>query len=101
MCIEICQSERFSPVLLVEVHKHRLFELGHAVVDGDGVVGAVETMKEGLDVRFLDMADVGGGLARFLTSDECSVGNEPECINDDLALDGLDGIYDDSDSTGI
>ena len=98
MGIEVRQSEWLSPVAFVEVHEHRLLEFGHAVVDGNGVVSTVEAMKECLDIRFLDMSNVGGGLAGFLPSDDCVVRDEAECVNDDLSLDTLNWINDIGDS---
>lgn len=56
-------------------------------------------MDKGLNRRFVEMTQVGCGLARFLAHDNSLWCDESECVNDDFTLDGLDGIDHDSDGT--
>ena len=46
------------------------------------------------------MSDVGCGLPGFLSEHEGLRVDEAESVDDDLALDGLDGVDDHSDSAG-
>jgi hypothetical protein len=46
------------------------------------------------------MADVGGGLAGLVTHHESLGVNEAESIDDDFALDGLNGVNDNGDGAG-
>jgi len=45
---EVLEGEAGGPGLLVEVQQHLLLKLVLAVVDGDGVVVAVQSMNQGL-----------------------------------------------------
>ena len=99
--LEPVDGQPRGPVALVEVHEHLLLELVLAVVDDDGVVVPVESMNQGLDGRFVQMSDVAGRLAGFLAEHHELGVDEAEAIDDDLALDGLDGIDDEGDGAGI
>ncbi len=46
------------------------------------------------------MTDVGGGLAWLVTHHESLGVDEAEGIDDDFALDGLDGVNDNGDCAG-
>ena len=46
------------------------------------------------------MSDVGCGLPGFLSEHECLRVDEAESVDDDLALDRLNGVDDHSDSAG-
>lgn len=83
----------------MEVHQHVLLEGRLAVVDADGVVVSVETMDQGLNRGLVEVAQVGCTLARLLTKHEGLRVDQAEGINDDLSLDGLDGIDDDGDGS--
>ena len=48
MLAEVLEGEARGPGLLVEVQQHLLLKLVLAVVDGDGVVVAVQSMNQGL-----------------------------------------------------
>ena len=48
MLAEVLEGEAGGPGLLVEVQQHLLLKLVLAVVDGDGVVVAVQSMNQGL-----------------------------------------------------
>ena len=54
-------------------------------------------MDEGLNGRFVEVAQVGGGLARLLPEHEGLWVDEAEGIDDDFAFDGLDGVDDNGD----
>lgn len=54
-------------------------------------------MYEGLYTRFIQMPQVGRGLPGFLAQHEGLRVDEAEGVDDDFALDGLDGVDDDGD----
>ena len=54
-------------------------------------------MNKRLDGGFVQVAEVRGGLARFLAQHERLRVDEAEGVDDDFALDGLDGVDDDGD----
>ena len=83
----------------MQIHEHVLFQSGLAVGDCDAVVVAIQSVNERLYGRFVQVAEIAGCLARFLTHHECLWVDEAEGIYDNFALDGLDGINDDSDGT--
>lgn len=83
----------------MEVHQHVLLEGRLAVVDADGVVVSVEAVDQGLDGGLVEVAQVGCALARLLAKHEGLRVDQAEGIDDDLALDGLDGIDDDGDGS--
>ena len=58
---------------------------------------AVEAVDEGLDGGFVEVAEVGGRLARLLAHHQHLRVDEAEGVDDDFALDGLDGVDDDGD----
>lgn len=86
--------------MLVQVHQHVLLETGLAVVDGNAVVVAVEAVDEGLNGRLVQMTQVGCCLAGLLAHDDGLWLDKTEGINDDLALDGLDGVDDHGNGAG-
>mmetsp|Transcript_120 Transcript_120/g.157 ORF Transcript_120/g.157 Transcript_120/m.157 type:complete len:260 (+) Transcript_120:259-1038(+) len=90
-----------GPIPFVEVHEHLFFKFIFAVVDDDGVVVAVESMNECLDGWFVDMSHVAGGLPGFLSKHHELWIDEPETVDDDLSLDGLYGIDDERDGSGV
>mmetsp|Transcript_32039 Transcript_32039/g.83041 ORF Transcript_32039/g.83041 Transcript_32039/m.83041 type:complete len:146 (+) Transcript_32039:402-839(+) len=47
------------------------------------------------------MPDIGGTLTRFLSHHECLWINEAKAVNDDFALDGLNGIHDERHAAGV
>jgi len=81
----------------VQVHEHVFLEMGFLVIDSYAIVVAVEAMDEGLNGGFVEVAEVGGGLPRFLAEHQELRGDEPKCVDDDFAFDGLDGVDDDCD----
>lgn len=81
----------------MQVHEHRFFEGSLAVANADAVVVAVQAVDEGLNGRFVQVAQVGGGLAGFLPKHEGLRVDEAEGIDDDFAFDGLNGVDDDGD----
>lgn len=98
--VEVVHLQRLCPDVLVQIHEHVLLERRLAVVDADRVVVAVEAVDEGLDGGLVEVADVGGGLAGLVAHHEGLRVDEAEGIDDDLALDGLDGVDDDGDGAG-
>lgn len=97
---EVGHLEGISPGLLVKTHQHALLEGGLAVADADAVVVTVEAVDESLDRWLVEVAQVGGGLAGLLSEHEGLWVDEAEGIDDDLALDGLDGVDDHGDGAG-
>jgi hypothetical protein len=61
-----------------------LFELMSAVVDGDGVVVAVETVNQRLNRRFVQMTQVRGGLSRLLVQRDRLRVDRSERVNHNL-----------------
>lgn len=61
---------------------------------------AVEAVYQGLDGGLIEVAEVRGCLAGFLAEHEGLRVDEAERIDDDFALNGLDGVDDDGDGTG-
>ena len=57
-------------------------------------------MDEGLNRGFVEVADVGGGLTGFVAHHQGLWVDEAEGVDDDLALDGLDGVDDDGNGAG-
>ena len=57
-------------------------------------------MDQGLDTGCVEVAEVGGGLSRFLPEHEGLRVDEAEGVDDDFAFDGLDGVDDDGDGAG-
>lgn len=55
----------------------------------------IQPMNQRLNTRFVDMPNVGRRLAGFLAKDDAVRVDESECVDDDFALDGLDGVDDD------
>lgn len=78
--------------MLVQIHQHILLQRRLAVVDANGVVVAVEAVDEGLDRGLVQMADIGGGLAGFVAHHEGLWVYQAEGVDDDFALDRLDGV---------
>lgn len=99
--LKIGDGERVHPLFLVQVEEHFLLEFVLLVGDGDGVVLTVEAVDERLDGGLVEVADVGGGLARLLPQHVGLREDEAEGVDDDLALDGLDGVDDDGDGARV
>lgn len=95
---EVGHLKRVGPGLLVEAHQHALVDSGLGVADADAVVVTVETVDESLNGGLVEVAQVGSGLAGLLSEHEGLWVDEAEGVDDDLALDGLDGVDDDGDS---
>jgi len=93
--VEISEFEGLGPVLLMQVHKHRLLDFRLPVVDSDRVIMTVQTMDQCLNGGFLDMTNIRGGLSRFDAHYNGRSGNSPEGVDDHLALDRLYGIDND------
>ncbi len=81
--------------MLVKVHEHVLLQGGLSIIDANRVVVSVEAVDEGLYRRLVEMTQVGRALPRLLTKHQRLWVDEPEGIDDDLALHGLDRIHDD------
>ena len=62
---------------------------------------SVETVDKGLNRGFVQVTKVGCALARLLTEHERLWVDQAKRVNDDFALDGLDGIDDNSDGTRV
>ena len=87
--------------MLVQIHQHVLLERRLAVVYADRVVVSVEAMDEGLDRRLVEVTKIAGALTRLLAHHKKLRVDEPEGVDDDLALDGLDGVYDDGNGARV
>ena len=53
-----------------------------------------------MDRRLVEVTNVRSGLARLLTKHKRLRVDQAEGVDDDLALDGLDGVYHDGDGAG-
>ena len=71
-----------------------------AVIDKDRVVMPVQPVYQRLDRGFVEMAEIGGGLAGFLSEHKGLWVDQSEGVDDHLALDRLDRINDDGYRTG-
>ena len=60
---------------------------------------AVEAVDEGLNRGLVEVADVRGGLAGLVAHHEGLRVDEAESVDNDLTLDGLDGIDYDGNGT--
>ena len=100
MKFKVPQLEAFRPVPLMQIHKHRLFQLSLSVVYDDRVVLPVEAMNESLDGWFGNVSDIRRRLPRFNPS-HGTWGHEAERVDDHLTLHRLDRIYHDGNRTGI
>lgn len=86
MNVEVAQFQTLRPVSFVQVHEHRLLEFRFPVVDGDGIIMPVQAVNEGLDGRFVDVADVGSRLARLTARHNCVRIDQAESVDDDLSF---------------
>lgn len=101
MIAEIPQLQAACPVLLVEIHKHRLFDFTFPVVNRDRVVMPIQTVYQGLNAGLLDVSDIGGSLPWLNPHDDCSGRNSPESIYYDFPFDRLNRINHDGDSSRV
>ena len=97
LALEVVHLQGLGPDLLVQVHQHVLFQARLAVIDADAVVMPVEAVDERLDGGLVQVAEVGGRLPGLVAHHERLRVDEAEGVDDDLALDGLDGVDDDGD----
>lgn len=58
-------------------------------------------MDEGLDGGFVDMSDIRCCLTRFIARNDSLRLYEPESVNDDLSLDGLNGVNNYGDGSRV
>ena len=84
----------------MEVHEHAFLERRLAVTDANTIIMAIQAMNKCLDGGFIEVTEVGGGLAGFLAQHEGLRVDEAEGVDDDFAFDGLDGVDDDGDGAG-
>ena len=101
MHLKVPQLQPLRPITLMQVHKHSLFQLRLAIIDRKRVVVPVQAVDQSLDGRFLDVSDVGRGLAGLGALDDGVRVDEAEGVDDDLALDGLYRVDDDGDGAGV
>jgi hypothetical protein len=91
---EILQPQPFRPVPFMEIHQHGLLEFCLTVCNSYRVVMPVESVNEGLNAWFVDVANIGCSLSWLLPHHD-SVGiDEAKCVNDDFPFDRLDGVDD-------
>jgi hypothetical protein len=95
------QPEPRRPIRLVQIHQHPLLQLRLPIIHGDAVIVPIQAVDERLDGGFVDVPDVGGGLARFLAEDDGVRVDEAEGVDDDFAFYGLDGVNDDGYCAGV
>jgi hypothetical protein len=100
LALEVVHEQRLGPHVLVQVHQHVLLQRRLPVVDAYRVVVAVKAVDERLDRGLVEVADVGRRLAGLVAHHERLRVNEAEGVDDDLALDRLDGVDDDGDGAG-
>mmetsp|Transcript_13927 Transcript_13927/g.34321 ORF Transcript_13927/g.34321 Transcript_13927/m.34321 type:complete len:229 (+) Transcript_13927:118-804(+) len=91
--LEVLQHQARRPRLLAQVEQHALLQLVLPVVDGDGVVVAVEAVDERLDGGLVEVAQVGGGLARLLAEHHGLGADQAERVNHHLALHTLHRVH--------
>ena len=101
MHLKIPQLKPLRPIPLVQVHQHRLLQLRLPVRDRDRVVVAVEPVDERLDRGLVDVPDVGRRLSWFEPLQDHRRIDQPERVDDDLALHGLDRVDDDGDGAAV
>lgn len=97
--VEIAHLESLGPDVLVQIHEHVLLQTRLAIVDRNAVVVSVQAVDERLNGRLVQVAQIGCCLPGFLAHHNGLGLNQSEGIDDNLALDGLDGIDDHGDST--
>jgi hypothetical protein len=97
LTLEVVHEQGLCPYMLVKVHQHVLLQRSLSVVDADRVIVAVQAMDKRLDRWLVEVANVGGGLAGLVAHHESLGVDEAESIDDDFALDRLDGVNDDGD----
>ena len=61
----------------------------------------IEAMDESLNGRLVDVTDIRSRLTRLKALEDHSGANQPERVNDDFTLHGLDGVHDDGNGTTI
>lgn len=92
MHIKISQSQPLRPIPLVQIHQHTLLQLRFPIVHRDAVIVPVQPVDERLDGGFVDVPNIGGGLARLAACDDGLGVDEAEGVDDDFAFDGLDRV---------
>lgn len=85
--MEVLHLQGFCPHMLVQVHQHVLFQASLPIVDRNAIVVAVESVDESLDRGLVQVAQVGCCLPGLLAHDDSLGLDEPEGIDDNLALD--------------
>lgn len=60
---------------------------------------SVEAVDKSLDRRFVEVTQVGSALSWFLAQHQGLGVDKSECVNDNLALDGLYGVNNDGDGS--
>ena len=76
----------------MQVEQHLLLEVVLSIIDRDAVIVPVQPVDQSRNRRFVQVAQVGGGLARLLSEHERLRVDEPKAVDDDFALDRLDRV---------
>lgn len=97
--VEVVHLQSLSPHMLVQVHQHVFLQPCLSVINCNAVVVTVQTVNQSLDRGFVQVAQVGCRLTRFLAHDDSLRLDETEGVNDNLALHGLDRIDDNGNGT--
>ena len=92
--VVVLNGQPVHPRLLVQIQQHLLFEFVLAIVDTDRIVMPIEAVNQRLNRWFSQMAQVRRCLPSFLPENEWIRIDQTECIDDDFALDTLNGIDD-------
>lgn len=99
--VRIHHRESMRPILLVQIHQHFLFQFIFAIADADGIVVAVQAVNQCLNAGFVEVSNVAGGLARFLTQHHGFGGDESESVNDNFSFHRLNWINHNGNCTWV
>lgn len=87
--------EGVGPLRLVKIHKHPLLAFRLFIIKGDRVIMLVETVNDGHVAGSRKMSNMRGGLPGLSTGHLCLVVNQPESVDDHVALHRLSGVQND------
>jgi hypothetical protein len=90
--VEVTQFKSLRPIPFMQVHEHRLLQLGLTVVHRDRVVVSVETVYKGLNRRLVYVPNIRRRLPRLSTRNDSVRIDQPEGVNNNLAFYRLDRI---------
>mmetsp|Transcript_687 Transcript_687/g.1083 ORF Transcript_687/g.1083 Transcript_687/m.1083 type:complete len:265 (+) Transcript_687:399-1193(+) len=101
MVFKFINGKPCRPILLVEVHEHLFFKFIFAVINDNGVIVSIKSMNECLNGWFIEMSNIRSSLPGRLTKHHELRVDKPKAVNDDLSLDGLNGIDNECNSSRV